>query len=132
MKDVTAEFIMTRPVVCARESTRAKDVVFMLLNSHFTGVPVTDSANNVIGVITEFDILKGLKSGKELAHAVVGDLMTRGAITADVNTPVGEIVDIMTEKNILRLPITREGKLVGIVARPDILRSQLEPGIFVL
>lgn len=132
MKGLTAESVMTRPAICTRENTSAKDVVLVLLNGHFTGVPVTDSENNVIGVITEFDLLKGLQSGKDLAKTAVGDLMTRGAVTADASTSLSEIVDIMTRKNILRLPITQQGKLVGIIARPDILKSQLTPSIFVL
>lgn len=132
MKDLRAESIMVKPVVCTRESTAAKDVVHVLLSGHFTGVPVTDSEDKVVGVITEFDLLKALKGGKDLAGTVVGELMSKGAITADVSASVSEIVSIMTEKNILRLPITKEGKLVGVVARPDILRSQLDPSIFVL
>jgi CBS domain-containing protein len=50
----------------------------------------------------------------------------------ELDATVSEIVNIMTEKNIHRLPITKEGKLVAIVARPDILKSQINPSIFVL
>jgi CBS domain-containing protein len=132
MKDLRAKSIMVKPVVCTKESTVARDIVFVLLSGHFTGVPVTDSEDRVVGVITEFDLLKALKGGKNLADTAVGELMSKAAITADVNVPVSEIVTIMTEKNILRLPITREGKLVGVIARPDVLKSQLDPSIFVL
>jgi|GEM_PF-5240750 hypothetical protein len=52
---------------------------------------------------------------------------SKGAITADVSATVSEIAAIMTEKNIHRLPITKEGELVGIAARPDILKSQMNP-----
>jgi CBS domain-containing protein len=90
------------------------------------------SEDNVVGVITEFDLLKAVKSGKDLWDTAVWELMTKGAITADVSATVSEIATIMTEKNIHRLPITKEGKLVGIVARPDILKSQMNPSVLVL
>ena len=51
---------------------------------------------------------------------------TKGAITGDVSATVSEIAAIMTEKTIHRLPITEEGELVEIAARPDILKSQPE------
>jgi CBS domain-containing protein len=132
MKDLRAETIMVKAVFFTRESTAAKDILHVLLSAQITGMPVTDSEDNVVGVITEFDLLKALQSGKDLRDKAVWELMTKGAITADVSATVSEIVNIMTEKNIHRLPITREGKLVGIVARPDILKSQLNPPIFVL
>ena len=132
MRDLKAEGIMVKPVVCTREDARAKDVALLLLSGHYTGMPVTDREQKVVGVITEFDLLRALTQGKNLANTVARDVMTREAITADVGTPVSTLVSMMMENHILRLPITREGKLVGIVARPDILRSQLEPSLFVL
>jgi CBS domain-containing protein len=132
MKDLRAESIMVKAVFFTRESTAAKDILHVLLSAQITGMPVTDSEDNVVGVITEFDLLKALQSGEDLWGKAVRELMTKGAITADVSATASEIVNIMTEKNIHRLPITREGKLVGIVARPDILKSQMNPSIFVL
>jgi len=132
MKDLRAETIMVKAVFFTRESTAAKDILHVLLSAQITGMPVTDSEDNVVGVITEFDLLKALQSGEDLWDKAVRELMTKGAITADVSATASEIVHIMTEKNIHRLPITREGKLVGIVARPDILKSQMNPSIFVL
>ncbi len=132
MRDLRAESVMVKPVVCTRETTPARDIVLALLGGHFSGVPVTDNENRVVGVITEFDLLKALKEGKDLAETAVGALMSKKAITADVNVPLSEIVDIMTDANIHRLPITKDGRLVGVVARPDILKSQIDPSIFVL
>jgi CBS domain-containing protein len=126
MKDLRAETIMVKAVFFTRESTAVKDILHVLLSANITGMPVTDSEDNVVGVITEFDLLKAVKSGKDLWDTAVWELMTKGAITADVSATGSEIIDIMMEKNIHHLPITKEGKLVGIVARPDILKSQMK------
>jgi CBS domain-containing protein len=54
-------------------------------------------------------------------------VMTATPITVDVATPLNDVVKIMKEKNIIRLPVTENGKLVGIVARCDILTTLIEP-----
>jgi CBS domain-containing protein len=90
-------------------------------------MPVTDDEGKVIGVITELDILNAVLEGKELVKITTGDIMTSDPITVDVSTPLPEIVKIMKEKNIIRLPVTENGKLVGVVARCDILTTLIEP-----
>ncbi len=126
MKDLRAETIMVKAVFFTRESTAAKDILHALLGADIMGMPVTDSEDNVVGVITQFDLLKAVKNGRDLWDTSVWELMTKRAITADVSATVSEIAAIMTEKNIRCLPITKDGKLVGIVARPDILKSQMK------
>lgn len=128
MKDLKASDVMVRPVVAAKKNAPARDVVFQFLNGFYSGMPVTDNEGTVIGVVTELDILNAVLAGKELVKITAGDIMTPNPITVDVGTPLTEIVKIMKEKNIIRLPVTEDGKLVGIVARCDILTTLIEPG----
>jgi predicted transcriptional regulator len=127
MKDLKASDVMVRPVVAARKNAPARDVVFQFLNGSYSGMPVTDDEGSVIGVVTELDILNAVLAGKELVKITTSDIMTSDPITVDVSTPLTEIVKIMKEKNIIRLPVTENGKLVGIVARCDILTTLIEP-----
>ncbi len=53
----------------------------------------------------------------------VGDLMTKPAITASETTPVTELAEMLAKHRIKRLPIVRDGKLVGIVSRADVIRA---------
>jgi CBS domain-containing protein len=132
MRDLKAAHVMVKPVVSARENTLARDVALQLLSGHYTGMPVTDTEGKVVGIVTEFDLLEAIAEGRNLAQVTAAQVMTRKAITADVNTPISAILTIMKDESIIRLPITEAGKLVGIVARPDILRSQIDPALFVL
>lgn len=132
MRDLNAAAVMVKPVVSAREDTSAKDVALQLLSGHYTGMPVTDGTGKVLGVITEIDLLEAIFEGKDLANMPASEVMTRNVMTADINTPVRQLIATMKERNIIRLPITEGGKLVGLVARPDILRSQIDPTLFVL
>lgn len=127
MKDLKASQVMVRPVVAAKRNASARDIALQLLNGLYSGMPVTDDEGTVIGIVTELDLLEAVMSGKELVKTTAEELMTTNAITAEKDTPVAEIVKVMKEKNIIRLPITDNGKLVGIVSRCDILTSLIEP-----
>ncbi len=128
MKNLRASDIMIRPVISARKNASARDVALQVLTGLYSGMPVTDETGNVIGVITELDLLEAVLKGKELVRITAGDIMSKEVITANEATTAKELIKIMAEKSIVRLPITnKEGKLVGIVARCDLLKSYIEP-----
>jgi predicted transcriptional regulator len=127
MKDLKASDVMIRPVVSARKNASARDVTLQLLNGLYSGMPVTDEAGKVVGVITEFDLLQAVMEGRELVKITAEEVMSKEVTTVDVDTSVNDIIRIMKLKNIIRIPVTENDKLVGIVARCDILTSLLEP-----
>lgn len=127
MQHLKASDVMVRPVISGKRNASARDVAMQLLTGLYSGMPVTDDQGKVIGVVTELDLLKAVQEGKELVKTTAEDVMCRDVVTADINTPVTDVIKIMTEKNIIRLPITNEGRLVGVVSRCDILKSLIEP-----
>ncbi len=127
MQNLKARDVMTRPVVSARENASARDVAMQLICGLYSGMPVTNQNGEVVGVISELDLLKALQEGKELVRITAGDVMTREAITVESDVPLEKVTEIMMDKNIIRVPVTQDGKLTGVVARCDILRSFLEP-----
>ena len=141
---VRAKDVMTKDVVFVRKDTSLEEVAD-LLNLHLiSGVPVIDDDKRVVGVISEKDFLfqmgaqeKGTFMGI-VAHCLKSkgcvaitmrkqkaeDIMTSPAITVDENTPIFEIANTFTEKNINRAPVVEQNnKLAGIVTRTDIVRS---------
>ena len=122
-----ASEIMTRPVISARENASARDVALQLMTGLFSGMPVTDDEGKVVGIVTEMDLLLAVKNGKELTGITVKEIMTPDVATAREDATVEEFISIMEEFHIIRLPIVRDDKLVGIVARCDVLRSFIEP-----
>lgn len=122
-----ASEIMTRPVISAREDASARDVALQLITGNFSGMPVTNEEGRILGVITELDLLKAVQNGKGLVRCTAKDVMTPEAVTAREDATVEEFIAIMEEFNIIRLPIVKDGKLVGIVSRGDILRSFIVP-----
>jgi CBS domain-containing protein len=132
MRDLKARSLMTTPVVSSRRTTPARDVALQLLSGHYTGMPVTDNEGKVIGIVSEFDLLAAVNKGKDLAKTTAEEVMTSGAVTADLDTPASSLIKLMEENNIIRLPITDNGKLVGVVARCDILKTVIDPILYVL
>ncbi len=122
-----ASEIMTRPVVSAKENASARDVALQFITGLYSGMPVTDDAGKIVGIVSELDILKAVKAGKELVRTTAKDIMTPEVASAGPEATVEELVRIMEEFHILRLPIVKGGKLVGIVSRSDILRGLIEP-----
>lgn len=117
---------MTTKVVAARESTTATEVSTRLLIGEFNGVPVIDNNIKVIGIITAADILRAIRQGKNLDSLRTTDIMTRNPIVVMQDTALEEIIDIMIQRVIVLVPVVDDDKkLIGVVARLDILREKL-------
>ncbi|MCE5241822.1 MAG: CBS domain-containing protein [Desulfobacteraceae bacterium] len=127
MKDLRAADVMATPVVSAGRKTFAKNLALLLLSGQYSGMPIVDEQSQVVGIITEIDILEAIHAGKDLEKTTAEDLMSQNARVVDVDTQVTDIMAIMKDQNIIRVPVTKDGKLVGIVARRDILRSYVAP-----
>lgn len=127
MEDRTAFEIMTRPAISAKLKASARDIALQFINEQYSGMPVTEEDGKVIGIVTEIDILKALNEGKELSHINAGDIMTLDVVTANPDTPITEMISMMEEFHIIRLPVVKDEKLIGVVSRGDIIRSLIEP-----
>jgi CBS domain-containing protein len=84
-----------RPVVSARKRASARDIALQLLTGLYSGMPVTDEEGRVVGVITELDLLKAVAEGKDLIKTTAEEIMNREVMTANVETPVDDLIKIM-------------------------------------
>jgi CBS domain-containing protein len=119
--------VMNTPIVAASPNASAREIALYMLLGGFSGVPIADGNGSLVGIVTELDLIKALRAGKALEHVSVTDIMTCDVVTVDVSTPIEEIMQIFECEHILRVPVMREGKIVGIVSRPDLLRAVVEP-----
>lgn len=128
MKDLRAGDIMTRPVVTATRRASARDLALQLLNGLYSGIPIADENGHVVGMVTEYDLLKAAEKGADLLETAAEEIMTRDpVITAELDTPVTDLLKVMVNQNIIRVPIVDKGELVGVVARCDVLKALIEP-----
>jgi CBS domain-containing protein len=114
--------IMETRVVAAKSNATCTSLAQKMLSGFISGLPVTDDEGRVIGVVTEFDILKVLRNGANLSKTAK-DIMSDKPICLEANQSVEEAIDLMTRHHIMRIPVVSNGKLVGIVSRTDVLRA---------
>ncbi|MGA9153640.1 MAG: CBS domain-containing protein [Candidatus Nitrosopolaris sp.] len=118
--------LMTTNVVAARESTTGTEISTRLLIGEFNGVPVIDNNIRVTGIVTAADILRIVRQGKNLDTVSATDIMTRNPVVVKRDTEIDEIIDIMLQRVIVLVPVVDDDKrLIGVVARLDILREKL-------
>ncbi len=123
-----AKDIMMRPVIAASKTTTVRDVAMQMLIGGFSGMPVAEKDGALVGVITEFDIIRAIRHGKPPEETSVQEVMTDHVISVDVNASTDEVITLMDTAHILRVPVTDDGRLIGVITRPDILRAYFEPG----
>lgn len=122
---------MSPQVVVAKENTNAEQISSRLLAGEFNGVPVVDDNGAVIGIVTALDILRAIQGGKKLNTMLARDIMTPNPSTVKKDTSIEDIIRIMVEKEIVLVPVVEDdnnNKLIGVVARLDILREKLNEG----
>ena len=137
------EDLMSREVVTVAPETPLKDVATLLVEQRISGVPVVDHDREVVGVVSEADILikergprprhggllgwlldGGVPDDERLAARTARGAMTRPAITVGARASVAEAARLMTENGIKRLPVVSSNDiLVGIVTRADLVRA---------
>ena len=130
---------MSPQVIVAKENTNAEAISARLLAGEFNGVPVVDDNGAVIGIVTAIDILKAIRKNgdKKLSTITAKDIMTPNPSVVRPDASLEDIIDIMIQKEIVLVPVVEDGnnnnnKLLGVVARLDIIREKLNEDFIVI
>jgi CBS domain-containing protein len=137
--------IMTRAVISATPATSIAEAARLMLQHRVSGLPVVDPKGEVVGIITEGDLLRRAETGAAThhprwlefllgpgrlaaeytrAHArQVGEVMTRDIVSVHSETEVADLVQLMNKRRIKRVPVIDAGKPVGIVSRANLVRA---------
>lgn len=99
-----------------------------LLSSHTPGAPVVDERDEFVGFVSELDILRALKSGKDISALNIEQIMVHERIAVTAETTIEDAVKLMEEKRLLNLPVTKQGKVAYSVTRHDLLRAWIGLG----
>ena len=119
--------IMNTPIIAAFRKASAREVALHMLLGGFSGVPIAEADGSLAGIVTELDLIRALRAGKSLDTTLVGEIMTANVLTVDVEADIEEIMELLDTERILRVPVTKGGKVVGVVSRPDVLRAAVQP-----
>ncbi len=147
---LTAADLMTRDVITVHPEESLREAALKLVRARIGGMPVVDAEGRVVGILSEGDLVRWtedlddrqswwlnmLADGFDLApdfleqirseHARVRTVMNKDVVSVPETAPAREIAKLMSERKFKRVPVLRDGKLVGIVARLDLVRALAE------
>jgi CBS domain-containing protein len=140
---VTVEDIMTRRVITVRPETTIQEAARLMFTNRVSGLPVVDSSGHVVGLISDGDLIRRqrrpkirpwwrlffedgerlLREYRKIVGNTVGDVMTRPALVISPVFGIETAAAILDNRQIRRLPVVRDGQLVGIVSRGDLVKA---------
>ena len=151
MNRTAAEIMTKAPLIVLHPHDLVPKIASVLHDNHISAAPVVDEAGNLLGLVSERDLIRHLSNehaerrawwleklaeGEELAadfleylreeNRSAADIMKRDVVTVSGDAPVADIVDLFARHGIKRVPVLQEGRLVGIVARSDIIRAMAD------
>jgi CBS domain-containing protein len=119
------DLMQTRMVAVTRQYS-ARDLSILIHSGTSSGVPVIEPGNHLVGMVTEFDVLKALVEGKDLHGLKAEDVMTPNPVTVEETATAEEVVKQMIKHQIIRIPVVRDGKLLGMISRTDLLNHLID------
>ena len=127
MQKIARDFMTPRVITASRE-TNGQVLARQLLSGLFSGLPVIDPNGEVVGVVTEFDLLKAFREGKDLQFIKAEDIMTVPPLCIHEDTTLEVTIQKMIEHRVTRLPVVRNQRIVGVVSRANILAQLVDAG----
>lgn len=140
-----AKDVMTSPIVTAGPQTTVPEIAKLLIERRISALPVVDQGERVIGIVSEGDLMRRVENTDERHRSWwlrlfsdpatdaadfvkthgrrAADVMTRDVVTVGEDTPLHEIAALLEERRIKRVPVVREGRVVGIVSRANLLHG---------
>jgi len=144
----TAADIMTSTVITVTTNTTVQELAKILSENNISGVPVVDDAGDLLGIVTESDLIDQTKKlhiptvvtildsifylenpdrmekeMKKMAGTTVKDIYSSRPTVVQKDTTLDEIATIMAEKNMHTLPVVQENKLLGVIGKRDIIKT---------
>lgn len=116
-----AQDVMSRKIVAVSADATVEDAIRSLLEHHVSGAPIVDEQGCLVGIISEFQLLEAVYT-PEIKQQRVSDLMTKDVVTVTEDASLSEITNMLLLHRIRRVPVVRDRKVVGIIARRDLLR----------
>lgn len=140
-----ANDVMTQNVITVTPQSDLREIAGLLLEHRISALPVVDEDNKVLGIVSEGDLVRRVETGTERrkswwlreffqggmsageylkTHArKASEIMTPNPITIEENTPLGDIATLLEKNHIKRVPVVRDGRLVGIISRANLLQA---------
>jgi CBS domain-containing protein len=118
--------IMTKHTISVKKDTPIYDAVELMVTHGISGMPIVDDDMTLVGILSEKDVIKLIHEIEQAENETVSDFMTEPAVHFDENEKLLEVCDFLMKNIFRRVPITSNGKLVGIISIRDVLQCILD------
>ncbi len=123
---LTAQDIMTEDVVTVGSNAVVQEAMDILLEKQISGLPVVDAQGKLVGIVTEFALLaiaydENIRQEKILKH------MSTELITVSPEDSIRKVADLCIIHRVRRIPVVQDGRLLGLIARRDVLEGMYHP-----
>jgi CBS domain-containing protein len=126
LRKATALHLMERAVAFFKKETKCDTILSTMVNVNFGSVPIVDEEMRLIGIVSEYDLLDALLTGVDVTNLSAEEIMQHPH-SVSIDCPALEIGRFIQQNHLIRVPVVdRENRLVGVVARRDLLNGYLE------
>jgi CBS-domain-containing membrane protein len=148
---LTAADVMTREVITVKRETTIRELAELFARHRISSAPVVDDSGAMIGIVTETDLVEQDKSLhiptvislfdwvfylesdkkfekelKKMTGQTVGDIYTEDVVQVSPSTPVSDVANLISSRKVNSIPVVDGNRLVGIVARIDLIRTMIK------
>jgi len=147
---IKAQDVMTRDVITVSRETTVRELATLFSERRISSAPVVDEAGELIGIVTESDLIEQdkslhiptvvsifdwviyLESGKrfekelqKMTGQTVGEIFTERVYSVEPQAPLSEVADIMSREKVHAVPVVEAGHVVGVIGRIDLIRTMI-------
>lgn len=120
-KTLTVGQLMQDAVTRCTPRTDALTLAHMMTHRNFGSIPIVEEDGALVGIVSEYDLLQAMIDGRDLRKILAAEIMSPHPVSVTEDQTLAQVADLFQDRYLTRVPVLRNGKLVGILARRDLL-----------
>ncbi len=120
-KTLTVGQLMQDAITQCTTRTDAATIAHLMTHRNFGSLPVVEDDGMLVGIVTEYDLLQAMIDGRDVRKIMATEIMSIHPVTVTEDQTLAQVADLFQDRYVTRVPVVRNKKLVGILARRDLL-----------
>ena len=125
-KTLTVGQLMQDAVTTCTPRTDGSTLGSLMTRRNFGSLPIVESDGTLVGIVTEYDLLQAMIEGRDLRKILATEIMSAHPVSVTEDQTLAQVAELFQDRYITRVPVVRNKKLVGILARRDLLFGYLK------
>ena len=125
-KTLTVADLMEDAVATCAPHTDGLALARVMTEQGFGSLPVVNQDRTLVGLVSEYDLLQAIIEGRDPRKLMAADLMTEKVMTVTEQTPLVDLANVFQDHYVTRIPVVKDTKLVGLVARRDLVYGYIK------